>query len=52
VEKLSSQVAVDTPMVKAAAYNEYTFGKASINSNIFFVAVSKDESIDSFSGSR
>jgi len=44
VEKLFSHVAVDT----AAAYNEYMFGKASLNCGISFVTVSKVECEDSF----
>jgi len=48
VEKLFSHVAVDTPIVKAAAYNEYMFGKASLNCSISFVTVSKVECEGSF----
>lgn len=48
MEKLFSQVAVDTPIVRAATYTEYMFGKASLSCSISFVAVSKDESGASF----
>jgi len=48
VEKLFSHVAVDIPIVKAAAYNEYMFGKASLNCSISFVTVSKVECESSF----
>jgi len=44
----SQVVAVDTPIVKAAAYNEYMFGKASLNCSISFVTVSKLECEGSF----
>ena len=52
VEKLFSHVAVDTPIVKAAAYNEYMFGKASLNCSISFVTVSKVECEAVSSGER
>ena len=48
VEKLYSHVAVDTSIVKAAAYNEYMFGKASLNCGISFVTVSKVDCEGSF----
>jgi len=48
VEKLFSHVAVEMPVVKAAAYKEKMFGKASLNSNIICAALANDVSLGSF----
>ena len=46
VEKLFSHVAVEIPMVKAVAYKEKMFGKASLNCNIICAALANVVSLE------